>query len=90
MSFTDYLDKQVIEEAVSSYKYTFNIRNLKDLFNHIKGWKDMDTVPEMESTKVINIYNRADELKGTIKDKGKAFVVDTKDKLLKSVIEKGL
>ena len=90
MSFTDYLDKQVIEEAVFSYKYTFNIKNIKDLFNHIKGWKDMDTVPEMESSKSINIYNRAEELKGTIKDKGKAFVLDTKDKLLKSVIEKGL
>lgn len=90
MSFSDYLDKQVIEEAVYSYKYTFNIRNIKDLFTHIKNWKDMDTVPEMESSKSINIYNRAEELKGTIKDKGKAFVLDTKDKLLKSVIEKGL
>lgn len=90
MSFQDYLDKQVIEEAVSSYKYTFNIKNIKDLFNHIKGWKDLDTVPEMEGSKEITIYNRAEELKGTIKDKGKAFVVDTKDKLLKSVIEKGL
>ena len=90
MSFTDYLDKQVIEEAVYSYKYTFNVKNIKDLFNHIKGWKDLDTVPEMESSKSINIYNRAEELKATIKDKGKAFVLDTKDKLLKSVIEKGL
>ena len=89
MSFSDFLDKQVIEEAVYSYKYTFNVKNIKDLFNHIKGWKDLDIVPEMEG-KTINIYNRAEELKGTIKDKGKAFVLDTKDKLLKSVIEKGL
>ena len=90
MSFQDFLDKQVIEEAVFSYKYTFNIKNIKDLFNHIKDWKDIDTVPEMEGSKTINLYNRAEELKGTIKDKGKAFVLDTKDKLLKSVIEKGL
>lgn len=90
MSFVDYLDKQVIEEAVFSYKYTFNIKNIKDLFNHIKDWKDLDTVPELEGSKTINIYNRAEEIKGTIKDKGKAFVLDTKDKLLKSVIEKGM
>jgi hypothetical protein len=90
MKFSDFLDKQVIEEAVFSYKYTFNIKNIKDLFNHIKGWKDIDTVPEMEGSKTINLYNRAEEIKGTIKDKGKAFVLDTKDKLLKSVIEKGM
>lgn len=90
MSFSDYLDKQVIEEAVYSYKYTFNIKNLKDLFNYLKNWSEVDYMPEMESTKTINIYDRNSKLIGTIKDKGKAFVVDTKDKVLKSYIEKGM
>lgn len=93
MSFSDYLDKSVIEEAASSYKYTMRIKNIKDLFNHIEKWHDMDTVPEMESSKVINIYNRAEKLKGTINDKGKSFVMDNglaKDKVFKSYVEKGM
>ena len=93
MSFSNYLDEKVIEEAVSSFKYTVKTRNIKDLFNHIKNWNNKDYVPEMEHTKAMNVYDGADKLLGTIKDKGKSFIMDnglSKDKTFKTYIEEGV
>lgn len=93
MSFKDFLDKSVIEEAVSSFKYTPEMKNLKDMFDHISKWKNRKYQPELADTKTINIYDNDDKLLGTIKDKGKIFMVDnglSKDKTFKSYIEKGL
>lgn len=90
MSFSQFLDDEVMEEAVSSYKYTLNVKNIKVLFKYILGQKHPTIFPEMESTKVINVYDHHGKIKGVINDKGKSFILDTKDVNLRTMIEKNL
>ena len=93
MSLIDFMKDELIKEAVQSYKYTLNIKNLKDLFKYLENWKSDDYVPEFENNKTINIYDSKESIIGTIKDKGKSFEVDgkiAKDKKFLDYLNKGI
>lgn len=92
MILKDFIKEENLNEAVQSYKYTLNIKNLKDLFKFIDNWKNHNYSPELEGN-LINIYNSADVAIGTIKDKAKKFEVEgkiAKDKKFMDYLNKGI